>query len=171
MKPLSEAEALALGRRAVAARRFRWLERFAVRAVMADGTVAADVGTVIEVHDGRPLVYWRDLDDGRGSDTWSRKVRSHHPREHLIPVVTDPATHGWLVALTREALGLPSAQAFATREPGRWGVWPSADAFYWWCEGLSDAKHRPIGAPGEDRDPTWSTSEAGAWVTALELAP
>jgi hypothetical protein len=104
-------EMIALARRAAACKGWRWMPGMAAQAVLADGAVEPVVGIVVGFMDILPSVWWPDL--------LARRV--HHPTEHLIPDLTDPATLGCLLALAREAWGEPRT-VVVPLSGGRWGV-------------------------------------------------
>jgi hypothetical protein len=86
-------EQIALARRAVAFRGWRWMRGMAVRPVLEDGSVEDVTGVVVQFMGALPVVWWPDLN--------SRLI--HTSQDHLLPDLTDPATMGCLLALVREA--------------------------------------------------------------------
>lgn len=92
-------EQIALARRAVACKGWRWLRGMAVRPILADGSIENVTGVVVWFVDVMPAVWWPDF----GS------TRAHSPQGHLLPDLSDPATLGCLLALVREAWGDPHA--------------------------------------------------------------
>ena len=134
-------EQIALARRAVACKGWRWMPGMAVQAVLTDGAVEPVVGIVVGFMDVLPSVWWPDL--------LARRV--HHPTNHLIPDLSDPSTLGCLLALVREAWG-------DKRTAVKWWE-PEGCAYY--IHPL-DTWRQPI---------TLFASEAEALVAALEAAP
>ena len=79
---------------------WRWHRWCPVLAVMKDGSVALDVGVVVDAQaSGLVRVFWPDLNDGRGRrGELSSKLRDHAPAT-LIPHLADPAARGILLDL------------------------------------------------------------------------
>jgi hypothetical protein len=152
-------EQKALSRRAVACKGWRWVPGMAAQAVLADGAVEPVVGIVVGFMDVLPSVWWPDL--------LARRV--HHPTEHLIPDLTDPATLGCLLALVREAWRCPTVyvrQSTTRRASDSVIAWEVCDLY------LDAEACRALGVPREGSVGSWGHfSEAEALVFALESAP
>ena len=86
-------ELIALARRVVECKNWRWMLGARVVPILADDTIEAVLGTIVEDR-GLLLVYWPDVG-----------LRWQGGREHLLPDLADPATLGCLLALVREAWG------------------------------------------------------------------
>ena len=109
-----------LSRRVIAHHQWRCVLGMKVFPIMADDSVQDVTGTVVGFYETMPLVYWPDL----------RETRAHHPREHLLPDLTDPATLGALLALVREVWGRPGICLYSIEVNGdlRWGWDGNVDA-------------------------------------------
>ena len=165
-------ELIALGKRAIACRGWRWVAGMLVYALPDEpDDIGAGIGLGITMAAGeRPRVV--SVRDGCVTLAWEAGAGDAEGGTLLsddIPDLSDPATLGCLLALVREALGgdvwtqgalcyptITSANNPPTRSTGR---------LRWVLGGMHrDSSLRLAGVEGYD-------SEAGALVNALEHAP
>jgi hypothetical protein len=155
-------EQIALARRAVACKGWRWMLGCRVAHIEYGDITTDGRGTYLGggMQPGDMCIHWDDHAPRGLSSNWSSPQNfrpAPHVFDYCIPDLTDPATMGCLLALVREA----------------WG--PVAHAMPWGHSSLSPA---PVGwsmmLTAYDNLPTAKLSaptEAGALVAALEAAP
>ena len=140
-------EQIALARRAVACKGFRWMP--GMRAMRVEEPPFVSEGFDASKLLGRTCRVYDVSESGsvRGSsDTF------HTTSTAYAPNLTDPATVGCLLALVREAWGMPTGITVSySSDEGLWGVSWSGSTHGGWC--------------GR------GATEAEALITALEGAP
>ena len=131
----------ALARRAVACRGWRWMP----------GMLDQYDRRVLDVNTGRNLgipVWWTDAVGGDCYEMYEDPDRARIEWSDAVPVLSDAATLGCLLALVREAWGDPLTYMMAYY--GRWTL--CSDRY-------------------EEIDPGDGATEAEALIAALEAAP
>jgi hypothetical protein len=97
---MTHAELEALGRRAVACKRWRWMPGMRVVTEMGDAFRVEDV------------------------DFCSSELNWPKPHALLLPNLSDPATLGCLLALVREAYGQPTMSCLFDHADAAWSEYP-----------------------------------------------
>jgi hypothetical protein len=153
-------EQIALSRRAVVCKGFRWMPGMrTVEVLQAPPWTLPlwDEAIVLSAHEGDPVRVCTVLG----------KVRELHPL--ATPCLTDPATLGCLLALVRETWRCPTVyvrQSTTRRVSDGVIAWEVCDLY------LDAEACRALGVPREGSVGSWGHgSEAEALVSALESAP
>ena len=114
---MTDDEARALGERAVACVRFRWLPGMLPFGCMLERCAEAPPESHL-------LLFWADEPHEQGQPWWPEEWGGKHPP---VPDLRDPATRGAVLELVREAWGGP-VSVTSGGPASEVLIWPHADA-------------------------------------------
>lgn len=128
-----------LARRAVACKGWRWMD-----GMLCTGVGWLGTARISDVTDGEPVL-WEYRGYMRGpctSHSPGDETPWHESHSEPLPDLTDPATLGCLLALVREAWGMPTGITVSySSDEDLWGVsWSGATHGDWCGRGKTEAE-------------------------------